>query len=455
LIGTFLATATTIVLTARSAFHTLGDELIKLGGVAEAAGTGIKIATEGLRPFLRSGSGVAGGRTIGVSGVASLGGDLSTSSHRDDVVAAWEQWQKEDARIVEEAAQRRLAIVRSSEQQIAQATAQFSKQVAAINAGAAKRAEGITSNFLKAETQAEISYQEQRAQIIRDGGEQIRDIEEAHQERLRKMTAEHEERAEDLTASRDALGLAKEQRRFNRERAEEERNTRHEIAKRRADLAERLADLDRQNQAERAQRLAQFQEALAENEAQRKEELKQAAAAHAEELKQIRLQRALQLRELQEGLNAERMRRRETFIEQIRDLDTSLLGERALRNQRYAEMLADANAFLLAYRNSLPSAGTVPAAPPYAVGGYASGLVRTGEMGMEYILSNRTTRAAESIIGGRLTQDSLLQALARGGGSSRRTINISDHSRFDGRISAREVRAIKRSTIAEIARELG
>lgn len=380
---------------------------------------------------------------------------LRGSAHESEIVSAFEKWQAEDARIVQEAAQRRLEIVRDAESRIAQATSQFASRVASINASAAKRAESLTSNFLKAEAQAEASYQEQRAQIIRGGGQQIQDIEEAHQERLRKMTQDHDERVEDLTSSRDALGLAKEQRRFNQERAEEARSTRLEIAKRRADLAERLAELDRQNEAESAQRLVAFQEALVENEAQRQEELKQAAAAHAEELKQIREQRAAQLRELQEGLTAERLRRREVFIEQIRDLDASLLGERNLRIQRYNEMLVDVDRFLADYRAKLASIGTATA-PTHDYSGYAyTGMYRMAANGQpQYVMGGDATRAAESIIGGRLTQDAVLGALMRGAGSSR-SLTINDHSRFDGRISAREVRAIKQETIGEIARELG
>jgi hypothetical protein len=394
------------------------------------------------------------GGTAGVSAVASLGGNLATSASRDQVVAAWEKWQAEDARIVQQAAERRVQIVKDAENRIAAATAQFASRVTSINTAADRRAADLTANFLQANAEAEAQYQAQRAQAIEDGNQEIRDIQEAHQERLRQMEQDHNERVEDLTSSRDALGLAKEQRRFNQERAEENRSTRLEIAKRRADLAERLADLARQNEAERAQRLAQYQQALAENEAQRKEQLKEAAAAFAEEQRQIREQRAQQLRELQEGLNAERIRRREVFIEQIRDLDASLLGERSLRVQRYNEMLSDVDRFLADYRTRLASIGTATPPTGFAIGGYASGIVRTGEQGVEYILSNRTTRAAESIIGGRLTQDSLLNALARGG-SSRRSLTINDHSRFDGRISAAQVRAIKQETIGEIARELG
>lgn len=380
---------------------------------------------------------------------------LRGSEHEADIVAAFEKWKEDDARIVAEAAEQRIKIVKDAESRIAAATTQFASRVTSINTAADRRAADLTSNFLRANTEAESQYQEQRAQMIEDGNQEIRDIQEAHQERLRQMTQDHNERVEDLTSSRDALGLSKEQRRFNQERAEENRSTRLEIAKRRADLAERLGDLARQNEAERAQRLAQYQQALADNEAQRKEQIKEAAAAFAEEQRQIRAQRAQQLRELQEGLNAERIRRREVFIAQIRDLDDSLLGERSLRVQRYNEMLSDVDRFLADYRTRLASLGT--ATPPtHDYTGYAyTGMYKMADNGQpQWVLSGAATRAAEKIIGGRLTQEAVLGALVRGAGS-RRSLTINDHSRFDGRISSAQVRAIKQETIGEIARELG
>lgn len=377
---------------------------------------------------------------------------LAGSAHESEIVSAFEQWKADDARIVAEAAAQRVKIIADSEKQVVAETRKYANQVASINASADKRAQSITSNFLAQSAQDEANYQENRAKIIRDGGKEIREIEEAHQERLRKLTKDHNERVEDLTASRDALGLAKEQRRFNEQRAEENRNTRAEIAKHRTDLAERLAELDHEHQIEQAQRLAQFQEALAENEAQRKEQLKQAAEAHAEELNQIRAQRAQQLRELQEGLNAERLRRREVFIAEVRDLDAALLGEKNLKARYYTLMLADADRFLAAYRAKLASGTAV--APAHDYTGYAyQGIYRMAANGQpEYVLSGAATRAAENIIGGGLTQDALLATLARGAGGGR-SLTIQDNSRFDGRISSAQVRTIKRETREEIVKE--
>ena len=387
------------------------------------------------------------------SAIAGMG--LAGSENEKEIVSAFEDWKKDDARIVAEAAEQRVKIVADAEKRVTAETARNAARVASINASAAKRAESLASNFLKAGAKAEASYQEQRAKVIRDGGKEVRKIEEDHQERLRKLILEHEERVEDLTASRDALGLAKEARRFNEVKAEEARGVREEIAQRRADLAERLQELDREHKIEQAQRLAQFQEALAENEAQRKEELKQAAIAHAEELKQIREQRAAQLRELVETLNAERLRRREMFIAQVRDLDASLLGERNLKVRYYNLMLSDADRWLAAYRTKLASAATATA-PTHDFTGYAySGLYRMAANGQpEYVLSGAATRAAEKIIGGRLTQDAMLTAMVRGaaqGGS--RTLTYNDQRRFNASVPLSERRAIVRETADAIAQE--
>ena len=380
---------------------------------------------------------------------------VAGSLHESEIVAAFEKWKEDDARIVSEAAAERIKIVAAAEKAVSMETARNAARVSSINAAAAKRAESLTSNFLRADTKAEADYQEQRAKIIRDGGKEVRRIEDDHQERLRKLTLEHKERVEDLTASRDALGLAKEARRFNQAKAEEARSTREEIAKRREDIAVRLQEIDREHQIEQAQRLAQFQEAIQENEAQRKEELKQAAIAHAEEMKQIREQRAAQLRELAETLTAERLRRREVFIEQIRDLDASLLGERGLKQRYYTLMLQDAEKWLAAYRAKL-AAGSATA-PTHDYTGYAySGLYRMAANGQpEYVLSGGATRAAEKIIGGRLTQDALLTAMVRGasqGGS--RTVTLNDQRRINASVPLSERRALVRDTVEAIKQEL-
>jgi hypothetical protein len=335
-----------------------------------------------------------------------------TNTQLADVFGAWRE---DDRRMIQEAAANRVRILEDAERRIADITRNFASQRVAINNRFNDQRSSIITDYAQDLQRAEQDYNRNRAQIIQDAGEEIQRIEEQHQENIRKMTLEHNQSVADLTASRDALGLVKEERRFNQDRAEAERGTNREIAQRRRDTAQRLAELAEQFTLERAQRQQQFQQALADNERRRQEELKQAEIAHQEELKQARAAKEQQLRELQESLNAERIRRREVMIAQIRDLDAGLLGERNLKQQYYTLMLQDANNWMSQYRAALAAGVSAPTSTPgLASGGYAnSGLYRLGETGQrEFVLSGQSTKTAEKIIGNQLTQANLVNALS-------------------------------------------
>ena len=69
----------------------------------------------------------------------------------------------------------------------------------------------------------------------------------------------------------------------------------------------------------------------------------------------------------------------------------------------------------------------IDAIPGKAGGGEISapGLFFGGEQGREYVMNNKTTRAAESIIGGKLSQENLLAAISRG------RVQYNDNRRFE------------------------
>ena len=193
---------------------------------------------------------------------------------------------------------------------------------------------------------------------------------------------------------------------------------------------------------ERAQRVQEFQNRVAEIHASADAQLKELAAQHAAEIKQLHEQKAQKIRELDAQYAEERKRRYQQFIQNIRDLDAGLLGEKKLREQYQAAMLKDLDSFLLAYKTGLSSLQT--AVPHKQEGGYTAGLVRTGEKGYEYILSHNTARAAENIIGGRLTQDSLLAALMNSGGN--KNVVWQDQRRFSGEYSNAMRREVRNDT---------
>lgn len=73
-----------------------------------------------------------------------------------------------------------------------------------------------------------------------------------------------------------------------------------------------------------------------------------------------------------------------------------------------------------------------------ASGGYVgSGVYRVGERGREFVLSNSTTRAAESMMGGQLNQERMLMAMAGG-----KRFEYNDNRRIDSQLSVRDRRII-------------
>ncbi len=88
--------------------------------------------------------------------------------------------------------------------------------------------------------------------------------------------------------------------------------------------------------------------------------------------------------------------------------------------------------------------------PGKAAGGYAgAGIYKMGERGHEFVMNHATTRAAERMMGGQLTQDRLLSSLAGG-----RNINYNDHRRIDSRLSSSDRRVIRNDVMTALAEGL-
>jgi len=85
-------------------------------------------------------------------------------------------------------------------------------------------------------------------------------------------------------------------------------------------------------------------------------------------------------------------------------------------------------------------------------GGYMTpGLYRNASGSNEYVLNPQTTRAAEQMANGKLSQ-SVLMRLMMGGGKS---ITLNDNRRIDSRLSQSDRRAIQRDTMEVLAGAMG
>lgn len=359
-----------------------------------------------------------------------LGGVQNTGISQD-VLDAFVNFRETALKIEESFQKDRLKLITSYNSAVTSATRANQKAVDKINADYRKTVSNILSDSRKADVRAEQEYAKQRAEIVKSAGEDIKRIEEDLQDELRKLMLDHEDRLTELVQQRDALGLVRENQRFEREQAEAQAAAQKEIARRREDVASRLSELRQNYEMEKAQRQQELQERLAEAALQHQEELKMQAEANRERLLELRQNHLEQLRELDMQHREELAHNREAFIARVRDLDAALLGEQEIRRRYYQAMLVDAQNFFARYRSALGGAtttsgsihgttGKVSVTGGSQSGGYVPPGPRLLHAG-EYVMNPTTTRMMEQLLGGRLSENAL-QSFARGGGT---TMNLS------------------------------
>lgn len=400
-------------------------------------------------------SSISSGAKKGVSGTVTdfIGGtDL-------EVAKAFSEFRQQAIESEEKYKQDRLRIIRDSNTALTTAYRNDSIAVQKINEAADRKIADLKKDYLKSDIEAEQKYAEQRTKIVQDSNDAIKRSQEDLKEKLRQLEIEHNQRMEDLVIARDALGIIQENRRYAQEREEATRQSNIEIARKKQETAQRLQELAQEQAQERAQRRADFEAKIKEAEAQREIDLKEQSDQFSAELRQLREAKARELKELDQAYRQEQLRNRENFLNKIRDLDASLLGEQGLRRKYYAQMLIDAENWLRQYRATLQGGstnttsqttstgvvitGTAGRIPTRQAGGYVPGGLTLLHPN-EFILSPRTTRAAEQAIGGQLTQQRLINALA----GLNRNITVNDSRRFSGDYTSAMRRAIQSDTIS-------
>jgi hypothetical protein len=350
----------------------------------------------------------------------------------------------------------------------------------------------LQAQYERDSQQAEQQYQQQQAALSNGLNEQLSDIQQQYQtsmesaqrehlRRLQQMAEDHDARVEDLVASRDALGLAAEnrsyarqkkaeQQAFNDQKAELRRQlkeqteaAKEEYQKQRQELqrsyeeqrAQRQAEYERQKEEaqqqydlERSRAEADFKAQQAQAAEQHQLEIRQAAQQFAAEMRQSQENQRRRLQELQRGYQEETRQRIVALTQQVRDLLTvqQTGQDESLRIAReyWAQMNEEQEAAL---GQSQPNNSGGRAA-----GGYASyGKYTLGEVGEEFVLTNATTRAMEAAVGGRLTQERMLMQLTASrrraaGEAQSRPIQISASYSFSGTLGAAEKDWVRRAS---------
>lgn len=346
-------------------------------------------------------AGGGGGGGAAAAGVAAPGVS-------EEALAVFQEYQDERAAIEEETERQRNDIVKRAgderarlEEQILQAIIEFGKQ----------------------EAQHEQDYYRSRARRAQAAGKEMARAEEDHQLKMDRMREDSLVRQGTLIDQRDALGLRREQRSYEieRQRAEEDNTTK--LSRRNADFAAEMAQMEVNFQFQQARRAEDF----ALRQAKLEEELALVNQRRDEELELLKTTTETQLDDLKRAT-----------LQRIKVIDATLVAGLGI----VAQAAATAGAMLQWLDRQRRALGGVGGRPVTrrASGGYASGIILTGEEGPEFVLDAQTTRAAERAIGGRLTQQNVLGA--RGGGGQ---VAVHQNFTFHGDMSS-EMRQWYRNT---------
>jgi hypothetical protein len=395
-----------------------------------------------------------------------------------------EQYEQKRTDIVRDYERDRSRMIEDYNRDRAKRTADYLRKIAREQEDFERQTADDYAEFVREQRDLQQDLQRKLADLERKYHEDVEDARDDHLKRLRKLEQDHEFKVDELVAQRDALGLVQEMRRYSLEKTQLEEEYRDRLAELRdnllrerqeiqEDYARRLQELREQfaieqqrrredfelkmqqmaeeqalemarraedHQLELEQRQEQFKaqlEQLAEQNKQQQEELKK---SYLKELQDLREAKSKQLMELRKAHEQERRERATQLEYEMKEL-------LAIEQVGYSEMEAAARAYvdaLLAEAGRLKDAsGGGGLFPGFASGGYAKGLVMTGEEGREFIMTNSATRAAEKLIGGKLTQTNLLGAMM----SSRKNasvsrgssqINVYQRVDFQGYLTAQE-----------------
>ena len=357
------------------------------------------------------------------------------------------QYEEDRVGVIEEYAKQRTEL----ERQYAKDLAAIDKKIKSASGTSAesemeykKSITNTTRDYFSNEKQVLEDYYRERAKLARDYNIDVQRAEEDHQRSMRELQQDHEDRIMELANERDAFGIVAEEQQYEKQRSREEEEYAVEAARRSEDFALRLADMEAEFALERQRRAQEFANKIKEQQVQRqeeraaeladlREERKMLVEQHAEDLKQMQIDKDEELALLSKNKLKELQKLQSGFNDNLRLIDSALLGERKIRIAYYDAMSKDLQAWLSSFNGQFSS--NLPNYPTnHAFGGYARGVVNTGEEGYEYILRNSTTRHLERAIGGKLTQENILNHARSGVGSA----TVQQNFRFDSSLSESE-----------------
>lgn len=432
-VGGFVALGTAI------AYFTnqLANQVSKVTGLGDKIGDAQKKAIEagagypGIDKFARAEVEAGESGKKGASGIASLVDWTKRLEKEGEGARIILELQRDLLSKSKEYEQDRADVLKNSAKEVAEATKRYTDTVANAYSKMVSRIGDLTTNYNKQAARSEEDWQHERQNVVKDGNEQIIEAQKDLQKKLRDLREEHGDKVAELLAARDALGLVKEEERYQREVDKATEASNEKIAKERQETADRLKEIDYRYKLERRRRYEDYIARVAEARAQYEQDKKDAAAKRKEELEQIQNAQKEKLDALQAAYDKETKDAVNAAYEKIVLLQGAYDAELKMR-QLYNQLILDStgqflNAMLQTFniaRDSLVTSGSIHGSAgvsqTHQLGGYTKqglSFVHAGE----YVLDSKLTKLAEQSVGGMLNNRNLAAVL---GGSSNVTVQV-------------------------------
>lgn len=411
----------------------------------------------------------------------------SGKTYRDEQDAAWDTYfeekekadeanKEELARIANEYEQAVLKLSLDTATERERIVGEMGEELAEKEEDAAKRRQELMQNFVDDMNEAEDDYYADRAERAAEFGIDMARAEQDHQIAMRRMREDSMVRQKGAIRSRDAIALLEERRDYERDRGRAEEDFSIQMMRRNEDFARQMQQMEQSFAQQQEARQKAFDEQIKELNKAKAEEKAVLDKAKEEQLIALEEQRVVEGKMLYEKQDEEtasteehnektkaellveyRKRRdaaKRAQYDELRDAYDSWTDKRqaagVFLSGEMTQLNAHYNARLTALRNWMSSANAivrgsnVPPPNGRAGGGYVTaGNYRVGEEGYEFVLSNATTRMAEGMAGGNLTQGGLRGMM--GGG---KTIQFTQHLTIeDGRDPEKTAALVREETL--------
>jgi len=372
-------------------------------------------------------------------------------------VGLYVAWQDQVTATTEEYGKRRVEIEENYESQRVQVQQDYAQQSFRTQMAFQESTSRTIRDFITSENEVEADYYERRKKAAADHSEDALRAELDHQREMRKLFEDHNDKVEGFAATRDALGYAREMRDYERKRRDAEEEYAIEQSRKNKDYAITLRDNEKQFARERAQRLAQFRQRIIDAQEDNATQAAYAAADHAATMAKMAQDHVDELAQLKTTYDDQIKMLETSFQARLRILDAAIFGDLAAVEATAAKNTAAFRAYIASAALSFGVAASAAPSRNRAGGGYVGyGQYWLGENGSEFVLSNISTRLAETSLGGNLTQEKLIAALmgsGRGGGyNDQRTMQFNGMTAADRDWTRSLVAKISEQTIIDAVR---